>query len=73
MHNLSQAGSALNADKLIKLAATIEKLSDRRLTISHYINAFKDLTTYFFEKDPELAKRANLYMQDFIQEKINGK
>lgn len=73
MYKMSLAGSALNADKLIKLAATIEKLSDRRLTVSHYINAFKDFTTYLFEKDPELAKRANLLMQEFIQEKINGK
>lgn len=73
MFKLSQAGSALNADKMIKLAATIEKLSDRRLAISHYINAFKDLSTFLFEKDPELGKRANLLMNEFIQEKINGK
>lgn len=72
MYKLSEASSNVNADKLIKLAAAIEKLSDRRITVSQYINSFKDLTTYLFEKDPEVAKKVNMYMQEFIQEKING-
>ena len=72
MHDLSLKGANINADKLVKLAAAIEKISDRKLSVSHYINAFKDLTTFLFERDPELAKRSNLLMQEFIQGKING-
>ncbi|MCO5253370.1 MAG: hypothetical protein M9892_03280 [Bacteroidetes bacterium] len=62
----------LDADKIIKLANSIEKLSDRQATISQIINVFKEFTTFTMELNPELAKKINEFQKKFIDHKING-
>lgn len=61
----------LDADKIIKLANSIEKLSDRQATISQIINVFKEFTTFTMELNPELAKKINEFQKKFIDHKIN--
>lgn len=58
----------LDTDALIKTARTIEALTDNRVTISQFINAFKEFTSYLFTKDSELAKKVNNHQMDFIRE-----
>ena len=72
MEELSQGAGGLDADKLVKLASAIEKLSDRSTTISQIINTFKEFTTYLFEVDAELAKVVNTHMQQFINNKVSN-
>ena len=61
----------INADKLAKIAATIEKLSDRKVTISSIINVFKDFTSWAFERNPVLAKQLNELQRLYVDHKIN--
>lgn len=69
---LTQEGAPLDADKIIKLANSIEKLSDRNATLSQTINVFKDFTTWLMERNPELGKQVNDLQKQFIYLKING-
>jgi transposase len=62
----------IDADKLIKLANTIEKLQNRKVTISHIINVFKDFTSWAFSENAELAKQINLLQKKYVDYKING-
>ena len=71
LDTLSQA-ETIDADKLIKVANTIEKLSDKNATVSQIINTFKDFTGWLFKEDPELAKRVNSLQKKYIDLKING-
>lgn len=61
----------IDADKLIKVAASIEKLSNKKVTLSHHINCAKEFTTWFFGINPELAKEFNKYQQKFITERAS--
>lgn len=61
----------MNADKLIKIATSIEKLSDRKVTISHIINVFQEFTTWAFNRDAELAKQINRMQKEFVEHKID--
>jgi hypothetical protein len=70
MYELSESGS-IDADKLVKVASAIEKISDRKVTVSAIINTFKDFTTWLFAIDPELAKLVNVRQQEYINEKIS--
>jgi uncharacterized protein YjcR len=72
LDDLTQEGSQLDADKIIKLANSIEKLSDRNATISQTINVFKDFISWMMEKEPELAKKVNEFQKLYINSKING-
>tara|TARA_R110002051_G_scaffold297564_2_gene363972 strand:- start:29529 stop:29954 length:426 start_codon:yes stop_codon:yes gene_type:complete len=63
----------INADKLAKLAATIEKLSDRKVTVSNTINVFREFTKWAFDAQPELAKQINTLQGKFVDFKINEK
>ncbi len=60
-----------SADKMIKYAGAIEKLSNRKVTISQIINVFKDFTTYAFGENPEVAKSINELMRGYVDTKIN--
>ena len=71
MHELSLSDK-LEADKLIKLASTIEKLSNKKVTVSQIINVFKDFTTWAFGEDPELAKQINLLQKKYVNNKIGS-
>lgn len=62
----------VDADKLVKLANTIEKLQNKKVTISHIINVFKEFTTWAFSENPELAKEINVLQQKYVDFKING-
>lgn len=62
----------VDADKLVKLANTIEKLSNKKVTISHIINVFKDFTTWAFSENPELAKQINVMQRKYVDFKVNG-
>lgn len=68
-HALSEM-DVVDADKLVKLANTIEKLTDRKVTLSHYINVFKDFTTWLIGKDRDLAVKVNEHQQAFIKERV---
>jgi hypothetical protein len=60
----------MSADKMIKIATSIEKLSDRRVTIAQIINVFQEFTTYAFNKDADLAKQINVMQKEFVEYKI---
>jgi len=62
----------VDADKLVKLANTIEKLQNRKVAISHIINVFKDFTTFAFSENPELAKQINVLQKKFVESKVQG-
>lgn len=62
----------IDADKLVKLANTIEKLSNKKVTVSNMINVFKDFTSWAFGVNPELAKEINLLQRKYVDHKING-
>ena len=62
----------LNPDGLYKVAKMIEMMSNNRATVSHFINCFKEFTTWFFGQKPEMAKELLKYMQEFITEKVNN-
>lgn len=68
---LSQADK-VDADKLVKIANTIDKLQNKKVTISHIINVFKDFTTYAFGENPTLAKEINLLQKKYIDFKVGG-
>jgi DNA-directed RNA polymerase specialized sigma subunit len=61
----------LDADKIIKLANSIEKLTDRKTTLSQAINVFKEFTSFLMGKNPDLAKVVNEYQKEYITSKIN--
>ena len=63
----------VNADKLIKLANTIEKLQNKKVTISHIINVFKDFTTFAFSENAELAKQINVLQKKYVESKVAAK
>lgn len=62
----------VDADKLVKLAKTIETLQNKKVTISHIINVFKDFTTWAYGQNPTLAKEINLLQKKYLDYKIGG-
>ncbi len=73
INTLTEAdNSGSNADKISKLSASVRSLSKGTLSLSDFINAFKELTTFAFKIDPDLAKEMNLMHNQFIQHKANG-
>lgn len=70
-HELSLADK-VDADKLVKLAKTIETLQNKKVTISHIINVFKDFTTWAYGQNPTLAKEINLLQKKYLDYKIGG-
>lgn len=71
LHDLSDK-PIVHADKIIKLANAIEKLSGKKVTLSNSINVFKDFTIYAFGIDAELAKKINQLQNQYIQYKANN-
>lgn len=69
-HELSLA-EKVDADKLIKIAKSIEMLSDNKVTASHYINVFKGFTSWLIGQDKELARTVNGLQQKFLIDFIN--
>lgn len=69
-HELSLADK-VDADKLIKIAKSIEMLSDNKVTVSHFINVFKAFTSWLISEDKELARKVNELQQKFIIERVN--
>ncbi|WP_394749490.1 hypothetical protein [Spongiimicrobium salis] len=69
-YELSLEGQ-VDADKLSKIASSIEKLSDRRVTISSIINVFKDFTGWAYGEDPEMAKAINDLQRKYVDHKLN--
>jgi len=65
-------GDLISADALAKTAKVIEMLSNKRTTLSHNINTFKEFTTFLFAKDADLAKKVNKYQQEFINDKVSN-
>ena len=68
---LSEA-DIIDADKLIKIANSIEKLSNKKVTLSNIINVFQDFTTWAWKRDPELAKKINELQAEYVNHHING-
>lgn len=62
----------INADAIIKIVNSIEKLTDRKITISNIINVFKDFTTWAFEADADIAKDINRLMKGYVEYKIGN-
>ncbi|WP_312399509.1 transposase [Chryseobacterium sp.] len=60
-------------DDIIKIANSIEKLSNKKVTVSHIINVFKDFTAYAFNQDADLAKKINLMQKKYVDFKIGEK
>lgn len=71
MHELSTADK-IDADKLIKVATAIERISDKKATISQSINVFKDFTTWCIKVNPEKAKEINLLQIQYVNMLVNG-
>lgn len=70
MTELTEAGQNLEADKLIKLAKTIESLSNNKVTISQTINVLKEFTSFLYNNNPQMAKEVNIQMQKFVNNLI---
>lgn len=70
-YELSEA-DVLDADKIIKIANSIEKLSDKRVTVSNTINVFKEFTGWLMKENTKLAKAINTEMKKYVNEKVNG-
>lgn len=70
-YDLSLA-EVIDADKMIKIANSIEKLSNKKITISNIINVFKEFTSFAFNEDADLAKQINVLQRKFVDHKING-
>lgn len=68
-YTLSQDENS-KADDIIKIANSIEKLANKKVTISQIINVFKDFTTWAFSEDAELAKEINLLQKKYVNYKI---
>ena len=62
----------INPDGVLKIVKSIEGLSANKVTISNIINVFKDFTKWEFERNPELAKKINVEMKAFVDDKINA-
>jgi len=62
----------IDADKLVKIANTIDKLQNKKVTIAHIINVFKDFTTFAFGENPQLAKEINVLQRKYVDFKVNG-
>jgi len=60
-------------DDIIKLALSIEKLSNKRVTISQIINVFKDFIAFAFKDNPDMAKEINLLQKKYVDFKIGEK
>ena len=71
-HTLSEDPTS-KPDDIIKIANSIEKLSNKRVTVSQIINVFKDFTSYAFNQDAELAKEINLLQKKYVDYKIGEK
>jgi len=67
---LSEADE-IDADKLIKIANSIEKLSDKKVTLSHIINVFKEFTHWAIAENRDFARKVNELQQKFIVQKVN--
>jgi len=59
------------ADDIIKIANSIEKLSNKKVTVSQIINVFKDFTKWAFSENAEIAKDINLLQKKYIDYKIS--
>ncbi|WP_086984829.1 hypothetical protein [Elizabethkingia miricola] len=60
-------------DDIIKIANSIEKLSNRKVTVSQIINVFKDFISYAFNQNADLAKEINLLQKKYVDHKIGEK
>lgn len=60
-------------DDIIKLALSIEKLSNKRVTISQIINVFRDFIAFAFKDNAQLAKEINLMQKKYVDYKIGEK
>lgn len=72
LQDATKEGVKLDSDAIIKLAKSIEHLSDRKVTISNIINVFKEFTSWLMNEDPELAKTINELQKKYVVYKING-
>lgn len=72
MADLTESGGNIEADKLIKLAGTIEKISNKKLSISNRINVFKEEINFIYARDPDFAKKLNLYQKELLEDRVNG-
>ena len=57
-------------DEIAKLAVSIERLKDEKVSISAIINSFKEFTTWAFAKNPALAREIVSMQNQFVTEKI---
>lgn len=62
----------VNADALVKIANTIEKLQNKKVTVAHIINVFKDFTVWAFNENPELAKEINELQKKYVYTKVSS-
>lgn len=62
----------INADKLIKVAKSIEMMSNRKVTVSNHINCAKEFITWLLARDPEQAKKLNNFQKQFINELVSN-
>lgn len=72
LQEITESGNTLDPDKIIKLAKSIESLSDRKVTVSNIINVFKEFTGWLMTSNPEMAKQINEQQKLFVSFKING-
>lgn len=79
IENLYKKAHALSEDPkskpndIIQIANSIEKLSNKKVTISQIINVFRDFIIYAFTQDPEIAKEVNLLQKKYVDFKIGEK
>lgn len=61
----------LSSDEIAKIASSIEKMKDSRVSVSALTNSFKEFTTYLMGVNPALAKEIVVHQHQFLQQFIN--
>lgn len=62
----------VDADALIKVAKSIDYMSNKKVTISNHINCAKEFTIWLFAKNPEMGKEFNKFQRQFINELVSN-
>jgi transposase len=60
-----------DADKISKLAASLEKLEQKKVTVPNIISVFMGFGSWLYKVDPDLAKKITSYQNQYVEEKIS--
>ena len=70
LYQLSKADAIQNADKIAKIAAAMDKLKGRKLTLSNYLEVLVEFIEYLRPQDEALAQQLSLHAKAFIKTRL---